>query len=330
MRSRYKVICTVIFMIVLILLSGTVRSSIQNSLYLCFNLLIPSLYPFFIISGMLFDFGIDLLVPPHLYSFIIGLICGYPLGTKTVCQCYSQQYISKRQAHSLLLCTANASPAFVIIALGEGILRNKTLGFYLYLSQCISAVIIFLLCVPKEKIITSRSAASNHVLISLISNAQKAIEQILLVCAITVIFGIFSDLIRLIIPDNLDYLIGLIEILHAGPSMQNCQLWQTAMILGCSGLCIWMQCAYFVYQTDLNVIYLFLGKIHTAISLPSYIALFFINGIHIKILSVCIIILTNLLLVCIINSKGRDNKHDFFKKHRKMLCLLRTRNKNSI
>ncbi len=329
MRSRYKVVFTILIMITLIILSQNVRLSIQNSLSLCVSLLIPALFPFFIISGMLFDFGIDLLIPPSLCSFFIGLICGYPLGTRTVCQCYQQQRLSRQQAQALLMCTANASPAFVVIVLGETILKSKSLGFLLLLFQSINALILFLLLVPKGKY-QIKSTAGEHILTSLIHNTKAAIEQILFVCSITMVFGIISDLISPILSKRLKRLIGLIEILHGITLLDHKDLWAAAMLLGFSGLCVWAQCIFYIQKTDLNISYLILGKIQAALTLPQYINLFIAPAIGYKILSIIIIILTNIFLMCIIKTKGCDKKHDFFKKHRKMLRLLRASNENSI
>lgn len=328
MRSRYKVIFSLLIMFLLILLSQNVRLSIQNSLSLCINLMVPALFPFFIISGMLFDFGIDLLLPPPLCSFLIGLICGYPLGTRTVCQCYQQQRITKKQAETLLMCTANASPAFVIVVLGETILKSKTLGVLLLLSQVLNSLLIFLLFVPKGKL-KIIGAAGENILTSLMNHTKNAIEQLLFVCGITVVFGIICDLILSVLNTPSKKIIGLIEILHGSTFIEQNDLFFAAILLGFSGICVWVQCIFYVQKTDLKISFLIFGKIQSALTLPQYINLYVSAGVLNKILSFVIIILTNIVLMCIIKNKGCD-KYDFFKKRRKMLRLLRASHKNSV
>ncbi len=329
MRSQSKVITTIIILFFFIVISQTVRASIQNSLALCAQLLIPSLFPFFIISGMLFDFGIDLIFPPSLCCFLISLFCGFPVGTKSVCDSYTHENLTKSQANMLLLCTANASPAFVVVALGETILQNKTLGYLFFLCQTINAILLYLLFVPKSKK-TKAKAISKNVVSSLIDNAKSATEQILFVCSITIVFGIIFDIAALVLKGNLIKLSSLIELLHGILILDKSDLTIIGTALGFSGLAVISQCIFFIKKTDLEIKYLILGKIQSAATLPLFINVFLVPHIRQKILCLSIIVLTNFVIMCIIKSKGCETKDDFFKKHRKMLCILRKSNKSCI
>jgi len=330
MRLRIKVFITIAIMIISIILSTQIRSSIQNSLLICAEILIPSLFPFFIISGILIDLKLDTIIPPPLCSFFLGLICGYPIGTKTVCHYYQNNLLNHTQAQMLLLCTANASPAFVILALGETILKNKSLGMILFLCQSINSLVIFLLFVPKKHRKPDSTFPEKRMTDTLFLNVKQSVDQILFVCGVTIVFGICCDLILPLLNTNIAKWIGLIEILHGNSFFKQDDLILIATVLGFSGLCIWVQCIFFIQQTNLKISYLILGKIHAAITLPQYVSILISSSYSQKIISLFIIILTNILLACIIKVKGCDYKHDFFKKHREMLRLLRARNKNSI
>ncbi len=328
MRSRYKVTTAIIVLCLLIIFSPIVRTSIHNSLMLCAKFLIPSLFPFFIISGMLFDFGIDLIFPPTLCCFTIGLFCGFPIGTKSLCESYNKQNLTRKQASALLLCTANASPAFVVIALGETILKSKELGYLLLLCQSINAIFLYLLTVPKSKFKITKSVTKD-VLTSLIDNTKSATEQILFVCSMTIVFGILFDVVVPLLKGNLIKLSAMVELLHGITLFDSDNLLVIAASLGFSGLCIISQCIFFIKKTDLNAAYLFWGKIQASIALPLYVTLFIDSKLQYKIMSFTIILLTNIGMMCIMNNKGCENKNDFFKEHRKMLRLLRASNKNS-
>lgn len=328
MRSRSKVVITLLSLFVLIFLSQTVRCSIQNSLTLCANVLIPSLFPFFIISGMLFDFGINVMFPPTFCSFIVGLVCGFPIGTKCVCQSYQNGDLSMEQANTLLLCTANASPAFIVVAIGETILKNKTLGCILLLCQILNALLIFLLFVPKSKLKRKKSVNVSF-LYSLVNNSKAATEQILFVCSMTIVFGIICDVLKLFLKGNFVKIVGLIELVHGSILLESSDLFMVASLVGFSGICIIFQCIYFIKKTDLDPLYLWIGKIEAATLLPQYVLLLTPCSFNRKILAAIIIVLTKFVTMCIIKHKGCE-KDDFFKKHRKVLRLLRTRNQGCV
>ena len=328
MRAYYKVTMTILTLGFLIIFSPIVRTSIYNSLTICAKFLIPSLFPFFIISGMLFDFGIDIIFPPTLCSFIIGLFCGFPIGTKSLCESYNKENLTKKQASALLLCTANASPAFIVITLGEAILKNKELGYLLLVCQAINAISLYLLTVPKSNFKINKSITKD-VSTSLIDNTKSATEQILFVCSMTTVFGILFDLLATFLKGNFIKLSAFVELLHGITLFDKKNLLIIAAVLGFSGICAISQCIFFIKKTDLNIAYLFLGKIQASIVLPLYATLFINNKLQYKIISLIIILLTNIGMMCIMNIKGCENKNDFFKKHRKMLRLLRTSNKNS-
>ena len=280
MRSRYRFVPLLVLIFLFILLSDTIRDSILYSLTMCFKILIPSLFPYFVLSGMLMDFGMDTALPPTWCSMCIGLICGYPLGSRTVCNYYSQKKLSKSQAQTLLMCTANASPAFVVVVLGQSVLQDKKLGFLLLLCQSINALLLFLLLVPKKADGLHSIQPPCQLVSSLIKHSKGAVEQIFFVCSMTVIFGIIYDLLAMILPANLCKLIaGYIEILRGGTALDNSSVYLLASVLGFSGLCVWSQCIYYILGTDLNILYLIVGKIHAALTLPLILSLFLENTI---------------------------------------------------
>lgn len=275
MRTKAKALLPLIIIAVLVLLSAQVRRSVSDSLQLCATVLLPALFPFFIISGILYDFGLDTLMPPAFCCFCIGAVCGYPLGTRAVCAYYNDGKITHTQAEHLLLCTALASPAFLISAVGDKLLGQHALGYKLFLAQLCAALLIFFLFVP-DKMKKSNAAASAKVSESFLKNTRIATDQILYVCALTVFFGIFCDFLKwLPIDENLRLLgVGGIEILHGIALFEKQPMLLLCALLGWSGFCVFTQCASFVRQSGLNLRYLWLGKIAMAILLPLLFFLF--------------------------------------------------------
>ena len=76
------------------------------------------------------------------FAFFLGMFCGYPIGAICTLNLYNKNLISKVEAERLLTFTNNASPLFVISSIGCMFFHNKSLGFLLYFSHIISAILV--------------------------------------------------------------------------------------------------------------------------------------------------------------------------------------------
>ena len=100
----------------------------QKGMQLWLNILIPTLLPFMILTGILIrtDLISQILLPlePFLSkifgispagacALLFGLLCGYPMGAKVTSDLYTAQKISHREAQYLLTFTNHASPVFI-------------------------------------------------------------------------------------------------------------------------------------------------------------------------------------------------------------------------
>lgn len=118
-----------ILLICLFLFPSICVQGAKNGLLLWFNTIIPSIFPFILITGLLRTFGgIDIMekyfgpliskifkCQKHsAYAVIIGFLCGYPLGAKAVADIYSLGYIDRNEADYLLTFCNNPSPMFVM------------------------------------------------------------------------------------------------------------------------------------------------------------------------------------------------------------------------
>lgn len=104
------------------------------------NVMIPTLLPFLILTGILLKagnipqllgplspfwkhfFGIS---PAGAYVLILGFLCGYPMGAKLAHDLYINHQISQREGEYLLTFSCNASPAFISSYLSKNILEGK-------------------------------------------------------------------------------------------------------------------------------------------------------------------------------------------------------------
>lgn len=111
---------------ILILDSRTALEGAKEGVELCIRCLIPSLFPFFVLSGLitgafsgmslpvLRPVGRLLRIPPGCESLLIpAFLGGYPAGAQCIGQALSQNSISRKTAGRLLLFCNNAGPSFL-------------------------------------------------------------------------------------------------------------------------------------------------------------------------------------------------------------------------
>ena len=118
-------------MMVLILDSRTAVEGIREGIDLCLKTLIPSLFPFFVLSilmtGNLSGRKLQVLrpigrlcgVPEGCDSLIVtGFLGGYPVGAQSIALAWEQGVLSQEDAKRLLGFCSNAGPAFLFGVVG--------------------------------------------------------------------------------------------------------------------------------------------------------------------------------------------------------------------
>ena len=114
-----------------------------TGLNLWWNIVFPSLLPFFIVSEILLSLGIVnfmgvLLEPvmrplfnvPGTGSFVlaVGYTSGYPIGAMITARLRSQRLCTRLEAERLMAFTNNSSPLFMLVAVSVGMFNNPQLG----------------------------------------------------------------------------------------------------------------------------------------------------------------------------------------------------------
>lgn len=114
----------------------------KNGMSLCIKTVIPSLFPFMVISELLVGFGVGegigraLKKPMSLFSVsgagssavILGALCGFPVGARTAVGLYDRGQITKKECEHLLTFSNNPSSAFIISSVGVSLYSDHKLG----------------------------------------------------------------------------------------------------------------------------------------------------------------------------------------------------------
>lgn len=142
---RQKLTAAGVFILLLFLLRfpDQALSAAREGMTLWLNTLIPTLLPFMILTGILLHTGnLEKILNPlaffwkkflglscwGAYAFLLGMLCGFPMGAKLSADLYANGKISRREAEYLLTFANNPSPSFLLSYLAGSCLKSRTSG----------------------------------------------------------------------------------------------------------------------------------------------------------------------------------------------------------
>ena len=141
----------------LVLWPEQAMSAMRDGLRLCGNVILPSLFPFFVLSSLVVELGMSqylgrLLEPVMAPLFrvngncaaalALGFVGGYPVGARTALQIYENGQCSRTEAERMLAFCNNSGPAFVLGVVGAGVFGSGKAGLLLYLTHLLSSLMV--------------------------------------------------------------------------------------------------------------------------------------------------------------------------------------------
>lgn len=150
----------VLFTICLVVFSSSNLTATKNGLTLWATCVVPSLFPFFVITnllsrtkvvniiGKLLDkFMRPLFNVPGIggFAFVMGLISGYPVGAKIVADFREKGLVTQDEGERLLAFTNNSGPLFILSSVGIALFGDTKTGLLLlgtHILACITVGII--------------------------------------------------------------------------------------------------------------------------------------------------------------------------------------------
>ena len=189
--------------------SSEAVESAREGLYVCARVIIPSLFPFYVLSGLLSQLGMPyylgrMLSPvmSRLFgvsgegasAFVLGLSGGYPLGAADVVSLYKEGRCDKKEAEKLLSFCNNSGPAFIIGAAGAGIFGSAGTGLMLFLVHAAAAMLVGIM-VPGGKPADIKSQGVNEFKALSFSKVfsrcvTQAVTTTLTVCGFVIFFSV--------------------------------------------------------------------------------------------------------------------------------------------
>lgn len=185
--------------------SSASSEQLYRGLILCSKTLIPTLFPYMVISEMLVRSGAASFISPAIEkvtkklfgisgaggaAMILGILCGFPVGAKATAELYQNGTITKREAERLMGICNLPSPPFVIFAVGEKLFGSRQIGLLLYFN--ILAVTLILGMIGKKSVTVGKGVEyrkSEPIFTLFTESVSSASGAVIKVCAYVTFFS---------------------------------------------------------------------------------------------------------------------------------------------
>ena len=247
-------------MLVMIFDTRTAIISAREGVSLCVRTIIPSLFPFFVLSGVingcLLGQKFRCLQPLRRFCkipegseslLILGFLAGYPIGAQLITRAFKDGKLSANSAKRMLGFCNNAGPAFMFGMLTP-LFENTKIVWILWAIHIVSALITGYI-LPIEEIKPAQISSPSD--ISFPESLQKALKATAGVCGWVILFrvilGFCNRWFLWVLPSAVQVLIsGFLELANGCVLLQNIfgegtRFLLAGTMLSFGGLCIGMQ-----------------------------------------------------------------------------------------
>ncbi len=288
------VILSLIIVLIEILLNKTlVFDTIFYSLDIWVTSILPSLFPFFVISDILISYNITNYIPkiikktlgtlfqvsdPVLTIFFLSCLSGFPSNARNTKTLYEKGLISKEEATHALIFTHFSNPLFILSTVAVFFLKNEQYGILILISHYLGNILLGILTRNHSSNYhnhyTATDIKSQKFSNILIKAIRSAIDTLLLICGTLTSFLILSSLIihRLqLMPYPSSLLKGILEItmglksLSLLPLLDIYKVVISTMFISFGGLSVHLQVLSQLVDTDISYQPFFVARIFHAL-----------------------------------------------------------------
>lgn len=217
LKTALAAVFLLLMMLGLILYPSESLSAAKTGLLLCGNVIIPSLFPFFVLSNLTIELGLAALLGQAMegvmrplfrvrggcaLALVLGAVGGYPVGARTAIGLYRQGLCSKTEAERLLAFCNNSGPAFILGVVGVGVFASSRVGLLLYLCHIAASLlvgVVFRFYRAKEPLpplsVEGEIAPSHGFAAAFTRSVTGAMTSALNICAFVIFFAVFTRLL---------------------------------------------------------------------------------------------------------------------------------------
>ena len=201
-------------LVLLMLSPETAAEAVRKGLGTCAVVIIPSLLPFFFVSGIISALGIPRLLAAKIGHFtqralglpglacaplLMGLMGGYPIGAVALAEIVRSGELSPREGEKLLPGCNNTGPAFIVGTAGFAVFGSTKAGLLLYCSHAVAAIAaIILFFHEKGAFLTKKEPFLSEIEFSEIlpKCVKNSVFSTLNICGFVVFFSIITAFLQ--------------------------------------------------------------------------------------------------------------------------------------
>lgn len=289
-KNAALLVLLALFGAALLLAPAEAADAARQGLSLCLQTVLPSLFPFFVLSSLLVSCGaadglaraLEPVMRPLFYlsgagasALALGLAGGYPVGARVTAELYRTGALSRAEAERLLSFCNNAGPGFILGVCGGAVLRDPRAGAGLCLVHAASAVVTGVLLRRGAVMETAAAYARRRVRRAPLAAAfpaavRDSFAAAWSVCGFVVLFAVVVRFVSRLLPGRV-LLVGFLELTNAVLSLPADRggFVLCAVFLGWGGLSVHAQTLSVLDGTGLSARWYFLGKaLQAALSAP--------------------------------------------------------------
>ncbi len=281
--NMLSVFLLTIFAVFLIVQPEACSGGVAKGIIICGRIIIPSLFPFtvcvlFILKANIFKNTEWIsLITKRLFGFssqmfwimVLSFIGGYPIGARLLNEAVSLKKITPKTAGVMLCYCVNAGPAFVVLAVGSGILGSKRIGYILLLSNILSALLLAFFSRKKFKIDNIATALNLHInpMDNFVASTAQAAATVMNICGFVVLFSGINQYITMLgekLP-NFKIMLYFLEVTNAVTNTNN--IYFISFLLAFGGISVWCQVMSMAENIEINYCKFIIARIfHGALS----------------------------------------------------------------
>lgn len=240
----------------------------------------PALMPFFICANFLTGLGIIGYMKPAWFTFFMSVLSGYPMGAKIIGDMRRQGEISQGNAKKLLSYCSTSGPAFMMGAVGAGMLGSEKSGLVIavahYSGALINGVVYGRAYDDDKAALLLRTTLNDENFQDLFTESiLKSLKSLGIILAYMILFMLLTDLIQasgalFMFEDEYTRALikGIIEMTVGCNAISECgHITETAKCIACSfviswgGLSVMGQTMSMLTDSDIPISYIFITKL---------------------------------------------------------------------
>ena len=200
LKHKIVIFGAVFFCLMMVLFPEISATASKNAMHLWINAIVPTLFPFIVMTCFIQRIGMLDRMPIGVYPFVMAILSGYPMGAKVAGDAWRSGCLDEDELRRVLSYSMVTGPAFILGAVGMEFFHSSKLGWILVVSHYGGALLNGCLSGSFSREITGKtpvvSKMGKSYAASLTDSILDAFQAIGMILAYIMMFMILTDLLQ--------------------------------------------------------------------------------------------------------------------------------------